>query len=297
MIDWALRLSVKQAIQVYCFEEAELQLNTLSVQEWLDLADIRDFLQTFHDTTKATEGRLHGIDWVISIMNFLFNHYEKSMNKWSNNKAMKDHLETEWEKLKKYYKLTDSVPAYQAAIVLDFTQKWSYFEKNWADMHSEWISDAQRAVLDLWINDYKSTALSNLRQEIASDTTASDNEFLQYFNKRSTVRVDDEYQTYLRESILPSELIENPLQYWLESLQRKWFPNLSLMTLNILSISVMTADTEHLFSAAKLTVSSQRHCIDSTILELLQCLKGWNQSSLVTTRVTVSLLILVQIHH
>ena len=65
------------------------------------------------------------------------------------------------------------------------------------------------------------------------------------------------------------------------------------MTLNILSISAMTADTERLFSAAKLTVSSQRHFIDPTTLELLQCLKGWNQSSIVTTRVTVSLLILV----
>ena len=230
-------------------------------------------------------------------MDFLFNHYEKSMNRWRDNKAMKDRLETGWEKLEKYYKLTDSVPAYQAAIVLDPTRKWSYFEENWADVHSEWIPDAQKAVLDLWINDYKSTALPDLRQEPVSDTTASDNEFLQYFNKRSTVRVDDEYQAYLKEPILPPKSIENPLQYWLESLQRKRFPNLSLMALDILSIPAMTADTERLFSAAKLTVSSQRHCIDSTTLELLQCLKGWNQSSLVTTRVTVSLLILVQIHH
>jgi hypothetical protein len=63
---------------------------------------------------------------------------------------------------------------------------------------------------------------------------------------------DDEYEVYCREPVM---MISNPLKWWLELAQRRRFPNLSLMAIDILSIPPMSAETERLFSKARLIVT------------------------------------------
>ena len=62
------------------------------------------------------------------------------------------------------------------------------------------------------------------------------------------------------------------------------------MALDILSIPAMSADIERLFSSAKLILLIQRQNMDAKSLEVLQCLKSWDQSSLISSNSMVSIL-------
>jgi hypothetical protein len=89
---------------------------------------------------------------------------------------------------------------------------------------------------------------------------------------------DDEYEVYCREPVL---MVSDPLKWWLESAQRRRFPNLSLMAIDILSIAPMSTETERLFSKSKLTVTDQRGSMNIETLNLLECLRSWDRSALI----------------
>jgi hypothetical protein len=83
---------------------------------------------------------------------------------------------------------------------------------------------------------------------------------------------DDEYDVYCREPVM---MISDSLKWWLELAQRRRFSNLSLMAIDILSIAPISAETERLFSKAKLTLTDQRGSLNCETLNLLECLRSW----------------------
>lgn len=89
---------------------------------------------------------------------------------------------------------------------------------------------------------------------------------------------DDGYEGYCREPVL---MTSDPLHWWLESAQRRRFPNLSLMAIDILSIAPMSAETERLFSKSKATITDQRGSFSVETVNLLECLRSWDKSALV----------------
>ena len=89
---------------------------------------------------------------------------------------------------------------------------------------------------------------------------------------------DDEYEVYCREPVM---MISDPLKWWLEPAQRRRFPNLSLMAVDILSIAPMSAETERLFSKAKASVTDQRGSMGIETVNLLECLRSWDNSALI----------------
>jgi hypothetical protein len=89
---------------------------------------------------------------------------------------------------------------------------------------------------------------------------------------------DDEYEVYCREPVM---MVSDPWKWWLESAQRRRFPNLSLMAIDILSIATMSPETERLFSKAKLSVTDRRGSMNIGTLNLLECLRSWDRSALI----------------
>ncbi|KAG7403743.1 hypothetical protein Forpe1208_v016273 [Fusarium oxysporum f. sp. rapae] len=89
---------------------------------------------------------------------------------------------------------------------------------------------------------------------------------------------DDEYEVYCREPVL---MVSDPLRWWLEPAQRRRFPNLSMMAIDILLIAPMSTETERLFSKAKLTVTDQRGSMNVETLNLLEFLRSWDRSILI----------------
>ena len=137
---------------------------------------------------------------------------------------------------------------------------------------------------------------SNCSSLIVEDTPDQDqlsedhpNQFIAFLNSRPLQRAQkDEYDRYLHEPLVNKSTIKRPLQWWLDPIQRSRYPYLSIMALDILSIPAMSADTERLFSQAKLTLSTQRQNMDARSLEILQCLQNWDRSSLIASNSTVS---------
>jgi hypothetical protein len=68
---------------------------------------------------------------------------------------------------------------------------------------------------------------------------------------------------------------EDVRRWWMEERQKRDFPNLSRMALDILSIPAMAADPERLFSSAGLTVTDRRNHLSIESIEALECIKSW----------------------
>ncbi|ODQ69014.1 hypothetical protein LIPSTDRAFT_202958 [Lipomyces starkeyi NRRL Y-11557] len=68
--------------------------------------------------------------------------------------------------------------------------------------------------------------------------------------KKASSLEQDEYTKYLLAPVLPE--VTDPKLWWLEPTQRKSYPALSIMALDVLSIPAMSAEPERLFSRQKL---------------------------------------------
>lgn len=55
----------------------------------------------------------------------------------------------------KYYRLSDSSPAYIAALILHPSRQWQYIERNW---DANWVKSAKAQMNDFWEKRYKSVS-------------------------------------------------------------------------------------------------------------------------------------------
>ena len=155
-------------------------------------------------------------------------------------------------------------------------------EKIWDDKQ-EWIERAKARVEQLWKETYKATPSCPILRLDSAPTLATrrPNGYKIWMKEqRATIfnMDDDEYEVYCCE---PAMMISDPLKWWLEPAQRKRFPHLSLMAIDILSIAPMSTETERLFAKAKLTVTDQRGSMNSETLNLFECLRSWDKSALI----------------
>ncbi|ODQ71411.1 hypothetical protein LIPSTDRAFT_4661 [Lipomyces starkeyi NRRL Y-11557] len=118
-------------------------------------------------------------------------------------------------------------------------------------------------MLDFWLEEYKSIAIS-VPTHSSESTSRAKNSFQEWAEKKKASSLEqDEYTKYLLARVLPE--VTDPKLWWLEPTQRKSYPALSIMALDVLSIPAMSAEPERLFSSAKR--------IDT--IEAIECLKSW----------------------
>ncbi|ODQ73394.1 hypothetical protein LIPSTDRAFT_3717, partial [Lipomyces starkeyi NRRL Y-11557] len=91
--------------------------------------------------------------------------------------------------------------------------------------------------------------------------------------KKASSLEQDEYTKYLLAPVLPE--VTDPKSWWLEPTQRKSYPELSIMALDVLSIPAMSAEPERLFSSAKITITDRRNRLGIDTIEAIECLKSW----------------------
>jgi hypothetical protein len=136
-----------------------------------------------------------------------------------------------------------------------------------------------------------------LHQGLAPEPTTGRPNWYKVWMKEPKISIlnmdDDEYEVYCHE---PVTMIPDPLKWWLELAQRRRFPNLSLIAIGILSIPPMSAETERLFSKAKLTVTDQRGSMNAKTLNFLEYLRSWDRSVL-TVQTEASLRSTRNMHH
>jgi hypothetical protein len=237
MITTATKL--KTAINLFCHQYQENNDDLLSEKDWQDLQKLQDFLLFFYDATLATEGHNATIDRVLPTMDFLLEQFETAKCTYANDRFMSPCCNAGWAKLDKYYSLTDRSPVYIAALVLSPQWKWDYIDNNWP---KEWQSDCRKRMLDFWTTEYKSTAITIPTQALESANQVK-NSFQKWaLQKRGSSLDQDEYSKYLLAPVILE--VTDPRAWWLEPTQRKTYPNLSKMALDIVnSFNVSRAGT------------------------------------------------------
>ncbi|KJZ68326.1 hypothetical protein HIM_12281 [Hirsutella minnesotensis 3608] len=281
MVEWVLRPKIRQAITVFCSEEPALQEDALHSCDWIVLAEIHKFLEPFHDATIANESWKKSISDVLPTMDYLLHHIEAARNT-TDIPHLATMMETAWAKLADYYELTEDSPVYSAATVLNPSLKWTYMEKTWED-RQEWIERAKARVGQLWRDEYKPASQCCITRPIPEqrpDAKRPNGYKIWMKEQKATIfsMDDDEYDVYCREPVI---MVSDPLKWWLDPAQRRRFPGLSLMAIDILSIAPMSAETERLFSKAKLSVTDQRGSMNVETLNLVECLRSWDNSALI----------------
>src|ERR1700754_4322361 len=151
-----------------------------------------------------------------------------------------------WEKLDKYYTLTELSPIYIAAVVLNPCLKWNYFESAW-NSKPEWIRTAKQQFRNLWLLQYQAPWHMDDMIQVAEGSLGDSNSVLGTWTKRhitAQIRNHDEYDSYI--STPPDPNIDDIRLWWLD--RKSMWPRLSVMALEALAIPSMSADVERVFS-------------------------------------------------
>ena len=156
MCERVLQPEIRVAILELTFSEKDLADDFLDPTDWENLEYLVGFFEPYRLWTKSTEGLMDSIDMVLPALDTLMVHLEEAAASFQDNLFMADRMSAAWNKLKKYYRLTDDTAAYIAATILNPTKKLAYFEYNWANTPMEpWIDTLVAKLKDIWTTKYR----------------------------------------------------------------------------------------------------------------------------------------------
>jgi hypothetical protein len=304
MIDRALkkRANVEKFIENSVYESDKNKTvpvdDRLTNEDWLVLEETHIILKPFNAQTKRLQSRAsdatHGAIWeAYPSCEYLLRHIIGKRQDYAPHEGVatksepesRRHIRTSiencWTKLDDYYKMLDSLPVYMAALVLNPGQKLTFIERLWAG-NQTWIENANKEVKKLWELGWKGRHTVMLSEIIPTIETYSHthaltdfDDFDQFMNPpnlyttQHTVHVD-EYKKYLE---IPAKQCDKPLMWWKER-QTEW-PSLAAMAFDVLSIPLMSAECERVFSAAGYLITGRRNHMKEDIIEATTCLRAW----------------------
>jgi len=268
-------LKLRRRITDFCkLNQNELAKDTLSETEWEYLKEMEIILKPFQQVTKALEGNSegahHGSIWeTLPAIEILLRHMEKKKEQHRSHPYLATCTNLAWAKLEKYYKIMDNTPIYGAALFLHPNHRFKYFKQKWT---TKALKAYQKSMLDairlLYNEQYAKTSFDSAidassEEEIEMDIVRS------YLH--AGMKEKDEFEAYLQGA--PTQLADdaNLYQWWATA----GSPRLAQMAYDLLSIPAMSAETERVFSGAKLTISPNRNRLTEDIIEATDCLKRW----------------------
>ena len=265
---------IQQPLQIFQSSEGVPEADVLTANDWAMLRIRRDFLHPFHEVTKITEGRNATLNRVVGVMDYLLEHYENAIQN-TTDEYMLLSIDSGWRKLMEYWnKTTERAPVYIAAMVLDPSQKWAYFERNWKP---EWLEGAKQSMSTIW-STYNTMPVAPVRPPSREHTTG----YGRWMQANRPIRAADELEQYLTEPLIYIDDDFDIRQWWKE--QRSRLPTLARMALNIFNIPPMSSEAERVFSSAKHTITPERASLGAHTVEQLECLKYWMKTEVFTDK-------------
>jgi hAT family C-terminal dimerisation region len=187
-----------------------------------------------------------------------------------------------WDKLDKYYKLTDDTPAYTASICLHPAFKRRWLRRKWQD-NPKWIKTAETAIEKLW-KPYTNKSLKDILTEDEikqhkaltgqQDTKRKDLYIEEDLNFSSDEdEVEDDYEAW--QQIPRNKAITNPIAYWMS--MKLTYPRLYNFALDLLGVPAMSSEPERVFSNAGRMVRPDRSRLKADIIGAAACLRQWDR--------------------
>lgn len=280
MLERAFKL--QDALNLYQTQfNQELAEDQLSTNDWLELSDIRALLQPLKEVSLALQSdgtycchgslyeSLTGIDYLMTKLEDL-----KQQHLHLPDSHFKASINLGWQKLNKYYTLSDQTPAYRAAIVVHPSKKMKWFESKWFKSHPQWITNAKEAVTSLY-NEYKRRHADEAL--VLSEPGKELTEFERYNLLEDDYDNNDDLDRYLREERTPKDT--DPLAWW--RLNRHRYPILCHMAFDLLGTPASSSADERSFSKADWTLNKERYNTKDDLAEANQCVKSWIEEEIV----------------
>ena len=92
----------------------------------------------------------------------------------------------------------------------------------------------------------------------------------------------DQLDRWLRDQ-LTTEGVNNPLEWWRVT-GSKYYPQLTQMALDLLSIPAMSDEPERLFSRLGLIITPRRNLLKQDAVQAIACLHSWDNNGLIDIR-------------
>jgi hypothetical protein len=274
VIDRAIRK--KDKIQSFMSDhEDAIGDNRLLVRDWELLGKAHTFLQPFASATLYAEGDDSSISQSLMLMDMLLLHYEEQQVPFNLSTSSRlltfyqkiyqsdEHYDEQmvraidmgWFILSKYYRLTEEVPVYAAALLLDPRKRIAYIKQNWPD---EWHEDTIASATAFWQTEFNHGPPSEYPSTPATmpPPLAKKQNQLAILSKKLEVRtinasVSDDFTSFINgmATYIPPDC--TPLGWWCQPQQRRQYPKLSRIAISVLSIPAESSEPERTFSRAR----------------------------------------------
>ena len=214
---------------------------------------------------------LRAIDWLMSKLE-----QHKAELRYQPHSHFKAMINLGWKKLNKYYVLSDTTPAYRAAILghPHFKDRW--FESQWRKDHPQWIDDAINAAKASFASYERRYSEEVLQPQELGDSSEED-ESEAYNTISKDIFVLNDLDRYLREPHDPNKKV-SPLEWWQDNHHR--FPVLRHMAVDLLAAPASSSADERLFSKAGHVLNEERWHTGDELAESVQLLKSWYDQEL-----------------
>ncbi|KAG7403417.1 Zinc finger BED domain-containing protein 4 [Fusarium oxysporum f. sp. rapae] len=268
---------IKQFLLDY---DKEINDNILNSSDWDYLERTYRFLHPFASATLWAEGKNSTLSQILTIMDGLLRHYEKNKEHYSKpetfDRRILHSIEMGWFILDKYYTMTEDAPVYAAALLLDPSKRIRYIERHWPE---SWHENAIAGVRTIW-EEYKTqpeTGPAESVDEVSASQKRQPNEWDALLEELEVTEdlgdSMDDLEDFIKAT--PIKISGSPLQWWCHKDQRKTYPQLSRMAIDILSIAPESADPESAFSGGRRTLSWDRERMTCENLEKVECIGNW----------------------
>ncbi|OBS15380.1 hypothetical protein FPOA_27103 [Fusarium poae] len=285
--------------------------NRMTADDWHVLGTLYDILLDFQLVVRGLEGDgqgkhqrkveeneidppLSGTSWdLVYAYEFLLETLEtakRAVANFPDGHYLAVNINLGWFKLNKYYEHLNDSPLVYGAAVLHPAYRWALFNDLWGD-------DDERQ-LDLEVDDPEIELPANKRLK------TSRNKFTAWRTKKRGLTAGgisvtespiqspaqsprssvggldlDEYEQWQRNIEDADASVTDPYEYW--HIRRLKYPRLSRMALDLLTVPLMSAEYERLFSTTGYMVTKSRNRLDASTIGLYQTLRSWLRAGLI----------------
>jgi hAT family C-terminal dimerisation region len=283
-------LKIKTRLQLFCLQyPQEVKQDMLSDEDWNHLTEIHTGLRPFHEATLRCEGNArtghHGAIWeALPLLEAQLKITEEGRQSLSNSRRGRSPLaityNNAWEKLTKYYNLTDKCHSiYAAALLLHPSYRKRFFDDYWIGGEIEaWKPVMIKSVKQVWEREYRKAETA---QEVNYDYPEPDI-LDRYLQTPQVVAQGDAFDSFINSPTTQFRNDSDIFSWW--NSEANPHKGVRQHALNLLSIPAMSAEIERVFSDAKRMLTPDRNRLNDETLEYLELLRYWWRKNIITQR-------------
>ena len=258
----------------------ELKLDILSPTDWEELRKIADALEVFSEYTIHIQGHAkqghHGALWewlptIEALMTELESHIQKAKDD-EVPKPITIARQNVYEKLRKYYNLSDGAHTlYAAATLLSPERRGRYFDKHWTvPVLAAFLPKMRRAVKQLWDHNYAPDADENDEEE---ERPAKKRTLVTRYLQEDEVVISNVFDSYVhgQPAKLGDSSSKSLLNWWADDGPKQ----LRKMAYDFLAIPATSCEVERTFSSAKMTTTPKRARLGEDAIKEIELLRNW----------------------